>query len=594
MIILKLNENNELIASINGKEEEFYRTVNYLKNMNGARFDRENKVWVLPRSMKTINDLKKNFLVGSSYDFYELAGVKAPRVDNALDIFLEEINGDINGFIKEFQIDTLKLGLKDFQKLGVSLALYFLLKDNGFLIADEMGLGKTVQALAVANSMKRLGYIERVLVVCPKNVKLQWGYEIETFTDFSYIVVDGYNKDKRLSCYELDKEIYIINHDLLINEDDYEKIVHDVQPDLVIVDEIHYFKSHSAKRTKKLKRLDVKYRLGLTGTPMQNKPEDIHSIFEFLIPDYLGKYKDFRKQYILYDFRRFYPIGYRNLFELKTKVGQRIIRRRTEDISEELPTPHFKTHRVQMDSLQVLAHDRVQEMIDETKEKINKTDNEEEIEELSGKIMGLYTVQAAISDDLRILMLSEKKWIRNLAPVSMSYQSNKMKKLKKLVTDILNYNKDFKIVIFSQFARMVNLIRQDLIQSNIAKNVATIFGELDENERFNEIQKFLNNKDCRIIVMSDAGAVGYNLQVASHLINYDIPWNPAILDQRNGRIRRIGSPWKNIYISNLISIDSIDEKIDDTIIKKRGYFDTIVENAEEEIIAMQEFLEKIL
>ena len=162
------------------------------------------------------------------------------------------------------------------------------------------------------------------------------------------------------------------------------------------------------------------------------------------------------------------------------------------------------------------------------------------------------------------------------------------------MTDILNYNKDFKIVIFSQFARMVNLIRQDLIQSDIAKNVATIFGELDENERFNEIQKFLNNKDCRIIVMSDAGAVGYNLQVASHLINYDIPWNPAILDQRNGRIRRIGSPWKNIYISNLISINSIDEKIDDTIIKKRGYFDTIVENAEEEIMAMQEFLEKIL
>ena len=170
--------------------------------MNGARFDRENRVWVLPRSMKTINDLKKNFLVGSSCDFYELAGVKTPRVDNALDIFLEEINGDINDFIKEFQIDTLKLGLKDFQKLGVSLALYFLLKDNGFLIADEMGLGKTVQALAVANSMKRLGYIERVLVVCPKNVKLQWGYEIETFTDFSYIVVDGYNKDKRLSCYD--------------------------------------------------------------------------------------------------------------------------------------------------------------------------------------------------------------------------------------------------------------------------------------------------------------------------------------------------------------------------------------------------------
>ena len=121
-----------------------------------------------------------------------------------------------------------------------------------------------------------------------------------------------------------------------------------------MADEIHYFKTHTAQRTKALKKLNPKYKLGLTGTPMQNKPVDVHSIFEFLIPDYFGTLKDFRKKYVLFDYSKGYPISYRNLFELKKIVGKRMIRRKSDDLDEEL-TRGFKHYRYYFPEKQIPA-----------------------------------------------------------------------------------------------------------------------------------------------------------------------------------------------------------------------------------------------
>jgi len=600
LIILNINEKNELIANINGTRDNFLKEVNYIKNIHGAKFDKENKAWILPRSLNIIKQLKNKFVIGSNFDIYELANIKAPYIETSVDIFLNEINGDIKKFMEKFKVNNLNLELKDFQKLGVSTALYYLLEDNGFLIADEMGLGKTIQALAVINSLKKLGFVNKVLITCPKNVKLQWGHEIEDFSNLDYVIIDGYNKEKRLECYKENKSLYIINHDLLISDNDYEEIIHNINPDLIVVDEIHYFKTHTTKRTRALKTLKAKFKLGLTGTPLQNKPGDIHSIFEFLIPGYLGNWTKFRKEYILFDHQRGYPISYRNLFDLKIKISKRIIRRLADDVSDELPIPHYKTHKINMDLTQRIAHAKIEEMIDNVKIDIeeisdsNDKNKETKLDDLSGKVMGLMNVQIAISDDLRILSMSEKKWIRDLFIVDNNYESNKIKKLKEIIFSILTYDINFKIIIFSQFARMVNLIKQDLLKIDSINEVAIIYGALNENQRDDEIQKFKNNNNCRIIVLSDAGAIGYNLQRASHLINYDQPWNPAILDQRNGRIRRIGSPWKHIFISNLMSLNSVDEKINDTITRKRIYFDKIIENTDNQVKALKEFVKKVI
>lgn len=605
MIILDLNERNELVAESKGTRDQFYKGINYIKGIKGASYDAETKKWILPRSMSIIKQLKANFLVGSQFDIYELAGVKAPRIPSAADIFLNEINGDITKFMNDFKVNTLNLILRDFQKLGVSTALYFLLKDNGFLIADDMGLGKTIQALAIINSLKQLGLINKVLVSCPKNVKFQWGHEIEEFSNMSYIVIDGYNKQKRLECYNEDKDIYIINHDLLINDDDY-NFIKEISNDLVVIDEAHYFKTHTTQRTRALKTLTPKYRLALTGTPMQNKPDDTHSIYEFLIPEFLESWNKFKNKYVLMNYSRGYPIpeGYRNLFNLKKDISTRMIRRKTADVSSDLPKVYRKTYTLPMDELQRQRHLDLDMTIEETKEEINALRDkiiknkrpssklEKELENLDGKAMGFMNIQMEISNDLRLLAQSDSKMVRDMGVTN--HESAKTKKLKELVTSIMEYNEDFKIVIFSQFARMVLLIQEDLEKLDCVKKTAVIYGQLNEKQRDEQVQMFKNDKDCRIIIQSDAGAEGLNLQNASHLINFDLPWNPATLDQRNGRIIRIGSPWENVFITNLVSEDSVDIKVLEAIERKRAYFDKIVENTDDQERALKEFVKQIV
>jgi len=602
MIIFDLNDKDELVVQPTGSRNQFFKALDYIKSINGSSYNPDIKEWTIPKNMSNIKRIQNKFMTGSNYDIYELSGTKAPYVKTSADIFLKEIDGNIKKFMRDKEINSLNLTLKDFQKLGVSTAIHFLEKENGFLIADDMGLGKTIQALAVINSLKKRGKIKKVLVSCPKNVKLQWGHEIEKFSDLTFTVIDGYNRDKRFECYDEDSDIYIINHDLLISDDDFEMIKKKIKPDLVVADEIHYFKSHGALRTKAIKKLKPRYRLGLTGTPMQNKPVDVHSIFEFLLPGYLGKITDFRKEYVLFDYTRGYPVSYRNLFDLKKIVGKRMIRRKSDDLDEELPTPHHRIHLVEQDIQQFRVHEEIEQMIDGAKleadsiadSKMKKSQKEKEMEEISGKIMGLKNIQASAADDLRTLSMSEEVWIQKLVSIDSNYTSPKTKKLKSLVKAIVDYNDDFKVIIFSRFARMVNILEDELSQMPEVKKTAKIYGAFNENRRDEEIQKFLNDDECRIIIMSDAGAEGYNLQNASHLINFDEPWNPATLDQRNGRIRRIGSKWKDIFITNLITRNSVDIQIHETITKKRKYFDKIVENTDSQTKALKEFLKKVI
>ena len=608
MIILDINEEqNMLEATIKGSS--FYSDLNCIKRIEGAIFNKENKTWLLPRTMQVINKLKNQTTVLYKQDEYTLAGIAPPSITTAVDIIKQNNSTSLTQLINEYNLDKMKVNLFDFQKLGVIAATYMLLNYGGFLIGDTMGLGKTIQALGVVHALKKLNKANKIIISTPKNVKYQWGDEIEKFTDMSYVVVDGYNREKRLSCFEKDVDIYIINHDQLIN-DDFEYLLK-IKPDIFVVDEIHYFKTHTTKRTRALKKIGelTKYRLGLTGTPMQNHPSDVHSIFEFLIPDLLGPWNEFKKRYIYYSYDYGYPQeeGYQNLFELKQRISPFMIRRLTRDVRDDLPEVHTKTHYVEMSPIQQYLHDLVQEYIEETKEEVRALKNkisklhgkakknaEKEMEGLDGRIMGYMNIQMEISNDLELLKVSDSHWVRKLVEDIDIPKSNKLEKTLKLVETILNYNKDFKIVIFSQFATMIKKIKDEIEKRGLSKEVAIIYGDLTEKQRNEEKNKFVNNPECRVICNSDAAAEGINLQVASHLINFDLPWNPAVLEQRNGRINRIGSPWKNVFISNIISIGSIDENIEKTISKKRSTFNLIVENTDQQQEALKEFITEII
>ena len=207
--------------------------------------------------------------------------------------------------------------------------------------------------------------------------------------------------------------------------------------------------------------------------------------------------------------------------------------------------------------------------------------------------MGLMSIQVEISDDLRLLSMSDSYWVRQLVEDINNFRSKKLLKYIDLTTKILNYNKDFKLVTFTRFARMVELLKQELLNLDFVNKISTITGSKSEKARDKEIQKFQNDDGCRIIILTNSGCEGYNLQQASHLINYDLPWNPAILDQRIGRIKRIGSPWDRIFVSNLVSKGSVDENILSAIERKRQWFNRIVANTSTQEKALKEFVSDI-
>jgi len=142
MIIFDLNDKDELVVQPTGSRNQFFKALDYIKRINGSSYNPDIKEWTIPKSMSNIKRIQNKFMTGSNYDIYELSGTKAPYVNTSADIFLKEIDGNIKEFMRDKEINSLNLTLKDFQKLGVSTAIHFLEKENGFLIADDMGLGK--------------------------------------------------------------------------------------------------------------------------------------------------------------------------------------------------------------------------------------------------------------------------------------------------------------------------------------------------------------------------------------------------------------------------------------------------------------------
>lgn len=600
MLILDLNEEETRITA-NIFSKDFYKTIDRIKRIPGSKYDPENKVWTFPRNVRILQKLKQNFKLGYKKNEYELLGKKEPYIPTGADIFSNSINENLNSYMKKLNFDTLKLPPRPFQKLAIASANLFLNNIGGFLIADTMGLGKTCQTLAIINNFKQKGKINKTLVSSPKNVKYQWGHETEKFTHLNPIVVDGYNKKKRLECYNKEGDIYITNHDQLILKDDFKAIKNKISPDMIVVDEAHFFKNRSTKRAKQLKKMakHSKYRLALTGTPMQNHPSDLYSIYEYLLNNKFMSWKEFKKKYILFSYTFKYPmeVGYQNLFDLKKRASKFMIRRLTEDVGNEIPTVKMTNKMIPLDLVQKQINQQLEKKVEDMQEQEktlrNKKNKESEIEDLEGKILGYKNIQAEVADDLRLLEESDSFICEELIKDKHIRISNKTREFLTLSKKILKENKKYKIVVFSRFATMVKLLKKEVLDKGYSKKVSVLYGDLNEKERDEQIQIYRNDPECRMIIMSDAGCTGVNLENSSHLINYDLPWNPAILDQRNGRIRRIGSPWDEVYVTNLISLGSIDEQVFEAIENKRETSDKIIENSKEQTERLKKLSAKI-
>jgi SNF2 family DNA or RNA helicase len=422
------------------------------------------------------------------------------------------------------------------------------------LLADDKGLGKTAQAIAACHALWHAGRIRRGLIVAPAALKPQWLREWQAFTTAPARIVDG-NPDLRGGTFDSCKRGFLITN--------YEQLIRDVtlvrawEPDLVVLDEAQRMKNWATKTALTVKQLDPPYRLVLTGTPMENRLDELASIVEW-VDDLALEPKWRLVPWHMADG------GVRNLDTLRQRLSGCMLRRVRQDVLPQLPERTDARVDVEMTPEQQAAHAELDPSIARLAH-IGKKRPLTPPEFL--KLMQLLATQRIISNGMAQLNFDEvwtdlQKIQRPTESTLKGLASPKLIELRELVEQIA-VEQGRKVVVFSQWKRMLKLAdwaTHSLLARGGAR-AAFFTGDEGPKKRTQNIVDFHDDPTCRVLFATDAGGVGLNLQrAASACINLELPWNPAVLEQRIGRIHRLGQK-KPIDVYNLISEGGIESRI---------------------------------
>ncbi|HMA86771.1 MAG TPA: SNF2-related protein [Desulfosalsimonadaceae bacterium] len=433
----------------------------------------------------------------------------------------------------EPDFSVIKTRLYPYQEEGIRFVLF----KKAALIGDEMGLGKTLQAIAASILKKEIFGFSKVLVVTLASLKEQWKREIDRFSDEKAVIIAG-SKASRRQIYETDDALFKITN--------YEAVLRDVgeisrfKPDIVILDEAQRIKNFNTKTADAVKSLPRKHAMVLTGTPLENKLEDVYSIVQFLDPDRLSPLWAFAAEHFMLSRQKKGKIlGYRNLDKLHQALQSIVIRRKKLDVLDQLPDEIVNNYYIELTDQQHKIHGGyAQSLLPLMNKKFLTPMDLRRIQELLLKMRQVCNSTYLIDRKTQI--------------------SPKLKELESILAD-LAIQEGRKIVIFSEWTTMTYLIARHLSNAGIA--FVELSGKIPVNRRQALIDEFTNNPDCRVFLSTDAGGTGLNLQAADCVINFELPWNPARMNQRIGRVSRIGQASGTVNVINLIAKNSIEEKI---------------------------------
>ena len=431
-------------------------------------------------------------------------------------------------------LDFLKHQLLPYQADGV-LHMAF---GERVLLADEMGLGKTVQAIAACMLLKRLRGVERVLVISPASLKSEWEEQIQKFSDLPTRSVYG-NILMREAAYKSRTFFTLCNYEQIMP--DSETIMGSFQPDIIILDEAQRIKNWRTKTASAVKKLRSRYAFVLTGTPLENRIDEVYSIVQFLDPDLLGPLFRFNRDFYTLD-ERGKAVGYRNLDELNRRISSVMLRRRKLDVESELPDRTDNTYFVQMTEAQWSIYDDYERVVKRLAAAAKKrplfSDEFKRLQMCLGCMRMVCDTPAILDQD-------------------KPYDCPKLDELEKLLPELLE-EPQRKIIIFSEWIAMLELVRTFAIESEW--DFAWHTGSVPQQRRRNEIKRFREDPECRLFLSSESGGVGLNLQVADTVVNLDQPWNPARLEQRISRAWRKHQT-RPVSVINLVSEDTIEHRM---------------------------------
>ena len=466
-------------------------------------------------------------------------------------------------------IDSLlRTKLYPYQKEGIRFAA----KAGKAIIADEMGLGKTVQAIGVAELLRREGLVTSVLVLVPTSLKYQWKCEIEKFTGDSEVVVIEGSHLKRREMYEAPGTYKIVSYNSACNDI---KILGKLECDLLIMDEVQRLKNWNTQISKAARRIVSSYSVILSGTPLENKLEELYSIVEFADQYALSPYYKFRNDCILTDDTG-KVLGYQNLNAVGNKLKNILIRRRKKDVNLQLPARMDQTIFVPMTKEQMAIHDEFKNVV-------------------ARLVMKWQRMHFLSETDRRRLMLSLSQ-MRMVCDSTFildqkSRYDTKVEEAMNIITDIIDGSEDGKVVVFSGWERMTRLLAQELEVRGIGYE--NLHGGVPSAKRKNMVSNFTELPQSRVFLSTDAGSTGLNLQAASTIINLDLPWNPAVLEQRIARIYRIGQQ-RNIQVINLVAAHTIEESMIGKLKFKTSLFEGVLDGGDDAVFASDDKFAKIM
>ena len=434
--------------------------------------------------------------------------------------------------------ELLRVPLLPYQLDGIAFAV----GRGRAVLADDMGLGKTIQGVGVAELLAREVGIRKVLIICPASLKSQWRNEIARFCRRESQAISGAVAE-RAGQYANDCFFTICNYEQVLKD---LLAIEQVGWDLIVLDEGQRIKNWQAKTSRVVKGLKSRFALVLSGTPLENRLDELYSVVQFIDDRRLGPGFRFFNQHRVVD-EKGRVLGYKNMELLRQQLRPILLRRTRDSVQLELPD---RTDEV----IRIAPTDEQQAMHDSHMQTVATIVGKKFLTEMDLLRLRMALLMCRMSADSTFLV--DKK-----APGF----STKLERLAELFDDLRDEPLR-KVVLFSEWTTMLNLIEPLLKKRHL--RFVRLDGSVPQKGRQALVHEFQTDAECRFFLTTNAGSTGLNLQAANTVINVDLPWNPAVLEQRIARAHRMGQT-QPVQVFVLVTERTLEENLLVTLNAKR-------------------------
>jgi len=440
-------------------------------------------------------------------------------------------------------VDVLKHPLFAYQVEGVR----HLVSNGRALLADDMGLGKTVQTIAACEVLRARGEARTIVVVAPASLTHQWAREIERYAGARAAVLAG-GASARTAALMSDAPYKILSYEMTWRELSRLK---DLDADVLVLDEAQRAKNFRTRTAATLHAIPSRFLFVLTGTPVENRLDDLYSLLQLVDPSIFGPLWRFNLDFHTQNAKG-KILGCKNLGELRARTAPVVLRRRKEEVLDQLPALTQQTRYTllspEQKELEESFRIEAARLMAQAERRALKLEEQK-------KLMALLVKARQACDALELC-----------DPTRGMKASPKLDEFEALASEIASEG-TAKILVFSEWVEMLKLAADRLDKLGIGWSMLT--GDVPSLQRPALLDRFRTDASKQVLLSSDAGGVGLNLQVASYVIHLDLPWNPAKLDQRTSRAHRLGQT-RGVSVTYLCSAEGIERGIEGTLAGKRA------------------------